>query len=419
MRYARLIAAVLVAGLGMQFPAGGAHASQPADLALVNATIYPSPNARALERGTIVIHDGAIAAVGPAGTGIPRGADAIDCAGKVITAGFWNSHVHFTEDVWNDAATAAAPPLNAHLREMLTQWGFTTVFDLGSNPASTLALRRRIESGELTGPRILTTAGDIFPENGIPMYLPKEMAAAMKTEEAATPADAARLTRMQLGLGADGIKLFTGAIVGRGRVTPMPVDIVRAAVELAHAAGKPVFAHPSNHAGTDNALEGGVDVLAHTIPSETDGFTPDEVQRMLAHRVGLIPTLTLWEVEAEKDHAPPAAAHRFASAGARELHAYFKALGPILFGTDVGYTQHYDTAEEYKLMAEGGMQWRDILAALTTAPAAFFKDATRGRVETGLRADLAVLDADPTEDVANFARVAFTIGGGRIVYGKR
>ena len=67
---------------------------------------------------------------------IPKSYQVIDCTGKVITAGFWNSHVHFTEEVWNDAATASPDKLEPHLQEMLTRWGFTTVYDLGSNPAS-------------------------------------------------------------------------------------------------------------------------------------------------------------------------------------------------------------------------------------------------------------------------------------------
>jgi imidazolonepropionase-like amidohydrolase len=309
--------------------------------------------------------------------------------------------------------------MQAHLETMLTKWGFTTVFDLGSNPQTTFPLKRRIDSGELAGPRILTTAGNVFPANGVPMYLPKDLAAALKAFEAPTPADAARLVRMQLALGADGIKLFTGGIVGPGRVVPMPAEVVRAAVDVAHAAGKPVFAHPSNHAGTDNALAGGVDVLAHTIPIESTGFTPEELRQMLDRRVGLIPTLTLWEVEAAKGQQSAEVAHRFASAGARELRAYFTAGGPILFGTDVGYTQAYDTAREFTLMAEGGLSWRDQLASLTTAPAAFFKDAARGRIESGRQADIVVLAADPARDVANFSSVGLVLRAGRIIYQQR
>ena len=191
----------------------------------------------------------------------------------------------------------------------------------------------------------------------------------------------------------------------------MPADVARAAVELAHAAGKPVFAHPSNHVGTDNALAAGVDILAHTIPIE-DGFTKEELAHMKAQHTALIPTLTLWEVELEKDHAKPRRRAGVRAAGVNELKSFFDQGGTVLFGTDVGYTQHYDTTEEYVLMAKSGMKWQDILASLTTNPATFFK-AGSGELEKGSAADLVVLDADPAKNVGNFANVDYTIRAGQ------
>ena len=62
------------------------------------------------------------------------------------------------------------------------------------------------------------------------------------------------------------------------------------------------------------------------------------------------------------------------------------------------------------------MGWRDILASLTTNPSTFFKEPAKGRVEKGLTADLVVLDADPASDVRNFAKVAYSIRKGTIIY---
>ena len=45
----------------------------------------------------------------------------IDCTGKTIVAGFWNSHVHLTEPVWKNVGTAPAAPLTAHMQAMLTR----------------------------------------------------------------------------------------------------------------------------------------------------------------------------------------------------------------------------------------------------------------------------------------------------------
>jgi imidazolonepropionase-like amidohydrolase len=391
-------------------------AVQDRDLALVGGTVYVSPTAGPMTDSTVLIHDGAIVEVGKTREiKVPASAGVVDCKGKVITAGFWNSHVHFTESAFAGAASAPAQRLSDHLQQMLTRWGFTTVFDIGSNPFDTLPLRKRIESGELPGPHIYTTAGTIFPKDGVPFYLPPELAQQLKGAEAATPDDAARLARASLEMGGDGIKVFAGSIQAHGKVIPMDAAIIRAAVEVAHAAGKPVFAHPSNHEGTDNALAGGVDVLAHTIPME-QSFTADELRIMKQHHTALIPTISLFPDEVRKFGGTEEDKRMVADRSIAQLKSYFDMGGTILFGTDVGYTQIYDTTSEYEYMHRAGMSWRDILAALTTNPAGFFKAMDTGTVEPGKRADLVVLEADPQEDVRNFARVARTIRAGKVIY---
>ena len=82
----------------------------------------------------------------------------------------------------------------------------------------------------------------------------------------------------------------------------------------------------------------------------------------------------------------------------------------------------YDPLEEFILMKDAGLTPMQILASLTTAPAARFKESDkRGTIAPGMEADLVVLNADPSEDVTNFANVRFTIRGGRIIFqpGKR
>jgi imidazolonepropionase-like amidohydrolase len=159
-----------------------------------------------------------------------------------------------------------------------------------------------------------------------------------------------------------------------------------------------------------NALAGGVDVLAHTIPND-GSFTTDELSRMKQQHTALIPTLTLWTTVV----TDAAIADKLVDSGISELKAYFSQGGPILFGTDVGFQPKYDTSLEYEFMGRA-MGWRDILASLTTNPSTFYKEPTKGRVETGLSADLVVLDADPAIDVRNFAKVRYSIRGGKIIY---
>ncbi|WP_158793271.1 amidohydrolase family protein [Granulicella sp. L60] len=374
-------------------------------LVLQGGRVYPSPTGSPIDNAAVVMEGGKIVAVGVSGVvKTPKGARVIDCKGKVTVAGFWNSHVHF-ESGWEDVPHTSPERLEAHMQEMLTRWGVTTVWDLGSAPENTLELRHRIAAGEIGGPQILM-AGDIFPLNGHPVYLPAEM----KLPEAASPEQSERMAQGYLKMGLDGIKLFTGAYMGDKPVVNMDTAIVKAAVDVAHAQGRPVFAHPQNREGQDNALAGGVDVLAHTIPNE-GRYTAEELARMKQQHTALIPTLTLWTTVV----SDPAVTKMLVDAGVAELKQYFSEGGPILFGTDVGFQSKYDTSQEYELMGRA-MGWRDILASLTTNPSGYFKDATKGRVEQGMQADVVVLDADPAGDVHRFSQVAYTIRGGKIIY---
>jgi imidazolonepropionase-like amidohydrolase len=383
----------------------GSMAADGSVLVLQGAKVYASPTASPIDNAVVLIRNGHIVSVSKRGDlKVPTSAQVIDCTGKVIVAGFWNSHVHF-ENGWQDVPHMPAEKAEALMQAMLTRWGFTTVWDLGSVPNNTLALRRRVEAGEVAGPQILM-AGDIFPKGGHPVYLPPEM----QLPEAASAQQAEAMARQYLAMGLDGIKLFTGAFMGNKPVINMDTSMVRSAVSVAHAQGKPVFAHPQNYAGVDNALAGGVDVLAHTIPGEGH-YTTEELARMKQQHTGLIPTLTLWTTV----DSDPARTEKIVTAGVDELKTYFSQGGTILFGTDVGFQAKYDTTQEYEFMGRA-MPWREILASLTTQPSAFFKQTAKGRVEKGMNADLVVLDADPASDVRNFARVMYTIRGGKIIY---
>jgi len=293
------------------------------------------------------------------------------------------------------------------MQEMLTKWGFTTVWDLGSNPSDTLPLRRRVDSGEVLGPRIFS-AGSIFPKGGHPIYLPAEM----QLPEAATPDEAAGFARNFLGLGLDGMKLFTGSYMGDKPVVNMDAAIAKAAVEVAHARGKPVFAHPQNTAGVNAVIAAGVDVLAHTVPSEP-GYTPEQLVQFKAKGIALAPTLALWTTVVRDQ----AVADFLVQAGVKQLKAFAANGGIVLFGTDVGFTKLYDTSPELEFMGRA-LSAADVLASLTTNPAAYFRAVSNGRVEQGFEADIVILDADPTADVRNLSKVAYTIRGGTVIYQK-
>ena len=131
---------------------------------MVGGTIYASPSEEPIRDGAILIEGGKIVAVGRrASVRVPRGTNVIDTTGSTITAGFWNSHVHFLERMWTDPAKIPASDLTRQFQMMLTQYGFTSVFDIWSSLENTRQLRDRVESGEVAGPRIRATGPAMFP----------------------------------------------------------------------------------------------------------------------------------------------------------------------------------------------------------------------------------------------------------------
>jgi imidazolonepropionase-like amidohydrolase len=379
-----------------------AHAQ---DLLITHAKVYASPEATPLTDATIVIREGVIVEVGQH-LKTPSGIKAISCQRCVVLAGFWNAHVHFMEPKWNDAAHQPAEKLARQMSAMVTHSGFTTVVDTGSDGDNTIALRRRIESGELAGPRILTSGLPIFPARALPFYLadlPPELKAKLGQPE--TPEEAAAFVDKNRSAGSDIVKLFTGSIVRPGHITTMDSGIARAAVDAAHRHGQLVFSHTSNLEGTRVAIDAGVDVLAHT-PEETAGIDDPMLRRMISQHMTIIPTLKLFS----RDDAIP---------NIRRLdYRYHELGGMLVYGTDTGFLTDYDQGEEFRQLAQAGFSFRDVLAMLTTAPVELFHlSQNEGKVAPGMRGDLTILAEDPgLGDLEAFTAVRYAIRGGKVIW---
>jgi len=379
-------------------------------LVIQHARIYTSPTEAPIPDGAVLIVDGRIAAVGP-GVAVPPGTTLLPCDQCVVTAGFWNAHVHFTESKWSLAEWKPAKALNAQLADMLTSRGFTTVVDTGSNPTNTLPTRRRIESGELAGPLIYTAGPALYPPHGIPFYVrddtPQWLQFLMPQPETAQQAVAD--VRRNLDGGSDITKLFTGSWVAHGKVLPMPLDIAKAAVERTHLSGRLVFSHPSNLAGTQVAIQAGVDVLAHA-PDSTEGVDRALLATMVHQNMAMIPTLKMFgtTVTTNPAYLDPIFA---------EVRQFHELGGQLIFGTDVGYMTDYTTEGEFAALEKCGLSPMDILAMLTTNPASRFGvSGVKGVVRPGKFADLTILDADPAQDPLAFSKVRMTIRSGRVIY---
>jgi imidazolonepropionase-like amidohydrolase len=304
--------------------------------------------------------------------------------------------------------------LNRQLTDMLTSRGFTTVVDLGSDLRVTLSLRRRIESGELSGPRIYTAGSAQYPPHGIPFYLRETLPGYVLhfMPQPATPAEAAGIEERNIARGADVLKLFTGSYVERGRILPMPSAIASAAVTVAHRHGQLAFSHPSNLAGVRVAVDSGVDVLAHAADT-TEGIDATLLQSLITKHVAMIPTLKMFATTVTTDRA-------YLDPIYAEVRRFHDMGGELMFGTDAGYMADYSTQGEFRALQLSGLDAAEILGMLTTVPARRFGlQADQGRIAPGRIADLVVLGRDPANDVTAFSDVRYTIRGGRVIYRAR
>jgi len=260
---------------------------------LVGGTIYVSPTEEPVRDGVVLIRDGNITAVGSrASLEVPQTFSSLDCSGLTITAGFWNSHVHFFERKWADAATIPRPELSQQLQEMLTRYGFTSVFDIGSEWENTKRLRDRIDSWEVPGPRIRSTGEALLAPGAMPSKRMLSMLGFMTfpAPEIAEAEQAAAASRELLDKGVDGIKLHLQ--IPPPPNPPFPESAIPAAVREAHRLGKPVFVHPNSDVDVMAALRGGVDIIAHTTP-RSGPWDEAILEAMKKRRVALTPTLAL------------------------------------------------------------------------------------------------------------------------------
>jgi len=409
-----ILLALLLGALACAAPAGAT------DLAIVGARIIPTPDTAPIEDGVILVDDGRIEAIGRAGEiAVPDGTPRLEAGGQVVVAGFWNSHMHLLGEPYRDVAGQSAGRLAVVLQEQYGRWGFTTVFDLASFGGDAPVLKQRIAAGEVRGPRVLSVGMPFFPLDGTPVYTRQllEEAGVPSPEVATAEEGRARATR-QLDEGLDGVKLFTGAILGRDGVKLMDAPVAAAVAGVARARDKPVFAHPTTVRGMEIAIDGGANVLAHTAPA--DGPWDDGVvARLVRDGVAVVPTLAMFEIEIQREQAPPAVVERFVGNGQQQVAALAGAGGTILFGTDAGYVEAFDTTRELQLLAAGGLDWRQILASLTTAPAGFFGEGSqRGRIEPGAVADLVILGTSPEQDATAFADVVHTLRAGEPIYSR-
>ncbi|MFC6824897.1 metal-dependent hydrolase family protein [Halopelagius fulvigenes] len=348
-------------------------------------------------------------------------AETVDVSGKVVAPGLVDAHVHLMMDGRPDVTTA-----NAESRELLSyraaanlranvEAGVTAVRDLGAPGTLALDAGTAVETGVLDGPRVVACGENVVMTGGHGHRFGREADGADEVRKA---------VREQLKHGAEVVKcMATGGVLTEGAQTGAPEltpEELETLVETASAKNVPTAAHAHGQRGIQNAVRAGITSVEHAT------FMDRETAELLAEEgTYWVPTASALEGIVEngvEGGIPEEAVEKAEDARERFERAWEHALDAgvtVAMGTDAGtpFNFHGENAlREMELMCEYGMSPEAALEAATVTGAELLGLDDAGLVEPGYRADVVVLDADPTEDTSAWRESeAVFVAGERIV----
>ncbi len=376
----------------------------------------------------VVVEGDRITEVGPPEeVPVPRGSQDIELEGMTLLPGLIEGHSHillhpynettWTDQVLNESLAQRTARAVVHVRDTLRA-GITTMRDLGTEGAgyADVGIKEAIELGVIPGPRLLVTTkaivatGSYNPKGAPEHFLPKG------AEEADGYDDLVRVTRDQIGRGADWVKVYADYRWGPdGTAQPTFTEQeLRTIVEVSESSGRRVAAHAVSAEAIRRAVVAGVKTIEHG-----DSGTP-EIWRLMAERdVALCPTLAAgysiltysgWRPGVDPD--PERIVAKKAS-----FRAALEAGVPICFGGDVGVYSHGTNVVELELMVEYGMTALEALRAATSGNARILElDDQLGAVRPGLLADLIAVDGHPAEDITALRSIRLVMKGGKVYW---
>lgn len=397
---------------------------------LVNCGVVDCTGRAATEDAGIVIEDGRIAAIGKKAEICPaqestQEANVIDLQGLYVLPGIVDTHVHLSLTYPLDVP----PPLGW---ETTLPWrcgkaardalkaGVTLIRTCGEARHTDIALKKAIEEGLAVGSRLVCSGRGITPLGG-------HGSDSAWYVEASGPEDFRRKARAELAAGADHVKLM----VTKGLAQPPEVrgkalvtaEELRAAVEVAHQAGKRVCAHIGGSEGAKLAMKEGVDCLEHCY--ELD----DEAIQMFGETgTYLSPTLNVTHSQAffkergwseDKLEAMTHAGNVHRESFLQAVRAGAKPVtGTDMLPTDRPSEPGFSVAalREIELMVLAGLSEMEALMAATRNAAELCQVADHlGTLEVGKTADLVVVEGNPVQDIKSLRRMRLVMKGGETI----
>lgn len=442
--------------------AGPIAHSPPPPRAFVGATLVDGTGRLPLRDAVVLVRDGRIACAGTrAACPLPEGIPVTDLSGTFLTPGLTDAHVHFCQTGWADGRPDAfdvrgrypyeevQAALRKHPERFFRAYlcsGVTSVFDVGGFPW-TVDLPTQTENDTLA-PRV-HASGPLLSTIDFWLNLPAERQFVfLKDEEAARTGVAYLASR-----GAQAVKVWY--IVTKERPVEASAPAVLGAADEAKKRKLPLIVHATGLAEAKVALRAGAALLVHGVVDKP--VDAEFLDLMKTTGAVFCPTMTVAEgyvnlgraaaagkplplddpngcvdettrqrlaetaaigsaVVAEKVRAREARVAETLKVMAANLKAVYDAGLPIAMGTDAGNpgTLHGPSVyAEMETMQAAGMKPVDVLVAATRGGGrAMGREADLGTIEAGKLADLLVLAADPTADIANMRNLRAIIRGG-------